>query len=257
MTCAQPSLVRQRRPGPVGLGRRTAKSTGTISLPSPMTTSSSTPSMPSTTRLCCPLHHVPTNSSLLLYFRKTESSSTHVHCQRLRVASLIVSMWRQSDQDILTEFAEPLEPGAFGQGAQDARGQVLVPSARAGQLIGIDAAEERGEHEGKDFPEQLLLGSQTAFDLGNEVIGQTEIIESLAQRFDIALGLFLLVFMALLGVEATPFESVGLLFDVSSGAGHGDVLRLRDGRYERRRTPCPMWERNGNEILRAPTYRYK
>jgi len=160
-------------------------------------------------------------------------------------------------EDLLTELAEPLEPGTFGQGAQDARGQVLVPSARAGQLIGIDAAEERGEHEGKDFPEQLLLGSQTAFDLGNEVIGQTEIIESLAQRFDIALGLFLLVFMALLGVEATPFDRFGLLFDVSSGAGHGDVLRLRDDRYAGRRTPCPMWERNGNEILRAPTYRYK
>src|SRR6266699_2690442 len=80
---------------PAELGAAT--SPGTISLPSPMTTSSSTPSMPSTTRLCCPLHHVPTNSSLLLYVRKTESSSTHVHCQRLRVASLIVSMWRQSD----------------------------------------------------------------------------------------------------------------------------------------------------------------
>src|SRR5882724_911382 len=160
-------------------------------------------------------------------------------------------------EDILTELAEPLEPGTFGQGAQDARGQVLVPSARAGQLIGIAAAEERGEHEGKDFPEELLLGSQTAFDLDNEIIGQTEIIESLAQRFDIALGLFLLVFMALLGVEATPFDRVGLLFDVSSGAGHGDVLRLRDDRYEGRRTPCPMWARNGNEILRAPTYRYK
>src|SRR4029077_2529036 len=160
-------------------------------------------------------------------------------------------------EDILTELAEPLEPRTFGQGAQNARGQVLIPSARAGQLRGIDAAEERGEHEGKDFPEQLLLGSQAAFDLGNEVLGQTEIIEGLAQRFNSALGLFLLVFMALLSVEATPCDRFGLLFDVSSGVGHGDLLRLRDYRYQGRRKPCPMGERNGNEILRAPTHQYK
>ena len=104
----------------------------------------------------------------------------------------------------MTELAEPLEPGTFGQGAQNTRGQVLVPSTRAGQLIGIGAAEERGEHEGKDFPKELLLGSQAAFDLDNEVIGQTEIIEGLAQRFDIALGLFLLAFVALSGVETPP-----------------------------------------------------
>jgi len=107
-------------------------------------------------------------------------------------------------KDILTECAEPLEPGTFGQGAQNARGQVLVPSARAGQLLGIDAAEERGEQEGKDFPEALLLGSPAAFDLANEVIGPTEIIEGLAQRCDIALGLFLLTFVALSGVETPP-----------------------------------------------------
>src|SRR6266446_3882287 len=97
MTCAQPSLVRHRRPGPVGLGRRTAKSTGTINLPSPMTTRRSTPSIPSTTRLCWPLHHVPTSSSWSPYFRNTESSRAHVHCQRLRVAALMASRWRQSD----------------------------------------------------------------------------------------------------------------------------------------------------------------
>ena len=82
--------------------------------------------------------------------------------------------------------------------------EVFIPAARAGQLRGIEAAEKRGEHEGKDFPEELFLGSQAAFDLDNEVIGQTEIIEGLAQRFDIALGLFLLACVALLGVETPP-----------------------------------------------------
>jgi len=82
--------------------------------------------------------------------------------------------------------------------------EVFIPAARAGQLRGIEAAEKRGEHEGKDFPEELFLGSQAAFDLDNEVIGQTEIIEGLAQRFDIALGLFLLAFVTLSGVETPP-----------------------------------------------------
>jgi hypothetical protein len=75
-------------------------------------------------------------------------------------------------QDIVAELAEALKPGAFGQGAQKARGQVLVPAARAGQLIGSDTAEERGEHETEDFPEQLLLHSQAAFDLGHQIVGQ-------------------------------------------------------------------------------------
>jgi hypothetical protein len=113
-------------------------------------------------------------------------------------------MTPQRLQGLLAQLAKPLKPGTFGQGAQNARGQVLVPSARAGQLIGIEAAEERGDHEGQDFPEELLLGSQAAFELDHEVIGQTEIIEGLAQRFDIALGLFLLACVALLGVETPP-----------------------------------------------------
>jgi hypothetical protein len=43
MTWSQCSLSRHRPPGPVGLGRRMAKSTGTMSLPSPITTMSRTP----------------------------------------------------------------------------------------------------------------------------------------------------------------------------------------------------------------------
>ena len=104
---------------------------------------------------------------------------------------------------IVTARAEPLEPGTCGHGAQQARGQVLVPSTRAGQLRGLAAAAERGEQEGKACPEELLLGSPAACDLDNEVSGPTEMIEGVAQRFEVALGLFLLAFVAFLGVE-TP-----------------------------------------------------
>src|ERR687884_46095 len=36
-------------------------------------------------------HHVPTRPNCSPYFLKTESSPTHVHCQRLRVASLLLA----------------------------------------------------------------------------------------------------------------------------------------------------------------------
>src|SRR6187399_2155692 len=55
------SLSWHLRPGPLGLGRRMAKSTGMMSLPSPMTTSKSTPSMPKTGRLNWPLYQRPTS----------------------------------------------------------------------------------------------------------------------------------------------------------------------------------------------------
>src|SRR5215468_12616289 len=73
-----------------------AKSTGTTSLPSPITTTSNTPSMPASTRCSWPLHQVPTSPNCSPYFLKTESSPTQVHCQRLRVASLLLAAERQS-----------------------------------------------------------------------------------------------------------------------------------------------------------------
>jgi hypothetical protein len=135
-------------------------------------------------------------------------------------------MTPKRSQDLLAKLAEPLEPGTFGEGAQQTRGQILVPSARARSLIGIDATEKRGEHEAEDFAEQLLLSSQAAFDLCDEVVGQAQVMESLVEGFDITLGLFLLAFVSLLSVETTPCDSFGLLFDGSSGADHRDVLRL-------------------------------
>jgi len=92
--------------------------------------------------------------------------------------------------------------------------------------MGTSAAKEGRKHEAKDFAEQLLLRSQAAFDLNDQVIGQAEVIEGLPERFDIVLGLALLVCMAFLSVEATTFDRFGLLFDISFGSGHGGFLRL-------------------------------
>src|SRR5215470_13862028 len=94
MPCTQRSLSRQGALGPCGSGRRMAKSTGTTSLPSPMTTTRRTPSIPESTRCSWPLHQVPTKPNCAPYFLKTESSATQVHCQRLRVAALLLAVCR-------------------------------------------------------------------------------------------------------------------------------------------------------------------
>src|SRR5215468_8567649 len=96
MLWTQCSLSRHGAPGPVELGRRMAKSTGTTSLPSPMTTTRRTPSMPESTRCSWPLHQVPTKLNCSPYFLNTESSATQVHCQRLRVAALWLAAERHS-----------------------------------------------------------------------------------------------------------------------------------------------------------------
>jgi hypothetical protein len=46
------------------------------------------------------------------------------------------------------------------------------------------------------------------------------------KRFDIALGLSLLSFMPLFGVEAAPLDSFRVLFGVSFSRGHGSFLRI-------------------------------
>src|SRR5262249_39442081 len=89
-------FVAARCPRAVGSGCRMAKSTGTTSLPSPITTTRRTPSIPESTRCSCLLHQVPTSPNCSPYFLKTESSPTHVHCQRLRVAALLLAAERQS-----------------------------------------------------------------------------------------------------------------------------------------------------------------
>src|SRR5215813_7967106 len=126
MTCNQHSLSRQGAPGPVGLGRRIAKSTGTTNLPSPMTTTRSTPSIPESTRFSWPLHQVPTSPNCWPYFLKTESSPTHVHCQRLRVASLMLATWRHSG----TSTSRPKRRSRFNQERLGS-----APSKRAGRFL--------------------------------------------------------------------------------------------------------------------------
>ncbi len=133
----------------------------------------------------------------------------------------------------------------------------LVPSPRSGQRMGTAAPQEGGKHEADDFPEELLLGAQAAFDLDDEVIRHAHVVEGLGQGFDSALGLALLVLMACFRMQPSAVDGVSVLFDVSLGAGHGAFLRLVCQLYDFRRTPCPIWGRQGQGFCGATSSVYK
>jgi hypothetical protein len=90
----------------------------------------------------------------------------------------------------------------------------------------MEAAEERGEHEAKDIAEELLLSSQAAFDLGDQVVGQAHVVEGLGEGLNIALGLAPLVLVTLLGMETTAFDGFGGFCGVSFAWCHGAFLRI-------------------------------
>src|SRR5262245_11568549 len=84
-------FVPTRCPRAGGIGPTDGKVDGHQQFPSPITTTRRTPSMPESTRCSWPLHQVPTSPNCSPYFLNTESSPTQVHCQRLRVPSILLA----------------------------------------------------------------------------------------------------------------------------------------------------------------------
>src|SRR6266849_6754005 len=80
---------------------------------------------------------------------------------------------------------------------------------------GTEAPKEGGKHKAEDFPEELLLGSQAAFDLDDEVIRQAHVVEGLVQGVDIALGVAWLLLMAFFRMQTPAVDGLSVLFDVS------------------------------------------
>src|SRR6266545_3898149 len=155
MTCSHLNLSRQGPPGPVGSGRRMAKSTGTTNLPSPTTTTSNIPSMPESTRCSWPLHQVPTRPNWSPYFLNTESSATQVHCQRLRVASLLVAACRHSGASTST-------PKRLSRLSQERLGSAL--SRREGKFLSQPRTRHNSElvrhpNSGGNITPTILLNS--------------------------------------------------------------------------------------------------
>src|ERR687887_211303 len=68
-------------------------------------------------------------------------------------------MTPQRHQHLKSQTPQPLEPGAFGQNAQQPRGPVLVPASHPTQLRGGAATKEGGEHHPDYFAQEFVLAA--------------------------------------------------------------------------------------------------
>jgi hypothetical protein len=130
----------------------------------------------------------------------------------------------QRHQHLQTQASQSLEPGALGQRAEQAGGQVLVPPAHTTQFRVGAAPEQRGTHHPDDFPQELVLAAQAPFDLGHEVLRKPQVIEGLLEGLGGVLRLAPITFEALVSFEAAALSGFRVFFDVLCGGGHSVLL---------------------------------
>src|SRR5262245_34684968 len=227
MSCTQCSLSRHGAPGPVGSGRRMAKSTGTTSLPSPITTTRRTPSIPESTRCSWPLHHVPTRPNCSPYFLKTESSPTHGHCQRLRVASLLLAAERQSG-------SSTSKPKRLRRLIQERLGR--APSRRNGRFLSqprtrhssvLVRQPKRGGHITPTiFPRSLCWLRKRPSISVTRSSGSPRSSRACSRALAALLRLAAVALEAFNSGAATTLSGFGVAFLIGCGPSHAVLLRL-------------------------------
>src|SRR5215475_11947547 len=112
----------------------------------------------------------------------------------------------QGDQHLQAQAAESLDPGPFGQCTEQTRGQVFIPAPYAAQL-GVGATpEERGKHHTDDLAQQFLLAPQTPCDLGDQVFGEPQVLQSLVKGLSGLLRLAAVTGEALLSVAVATLS---------------------------------------------------
>ena len=136
-----------------------------------------------------------------------------------------MGMAPNGQENLQAQAPETFDPGAFRQSAEQSGRHILVPSAHAREFMAMSTSKERGKHETDDFAQQLLLGLQAAFNLGDQRIGKIQVFEGLMDGLNIVLGLSTLLLEAFLGFESTAFSGFGLFGGVSFHGGHGEILR--------------------------------
>jgi hypothetical protein len=90
--------------------------------------------------------------------------------------TLGLSMAPDAQENLKAQTPEPFEPGAFGESAQEFGGDILIPSPHACEFMKMSSAKESGKHDANDFAQELLLSLQAAFNLGDEGIGEAQIL---------------------------------------------------------------------------------
>jgi hypothetical protein len=86
------------------------------------------------------------------------------------------------------------------------------------------APEQRRTHHPDDFPQELALAAQTAFDFGHEVFRKPQLIEGLLEGRSSVLCLAAVAREALLRCAITAALGFGVVFGVSCVWGHGVLL---------------------------------
>jgi hypothetical protein len=81
--------------------------------------------------------------------------------------TFVLGIAPDGEEYLQTQAPQTFEPGAFGQGTQELRGEILVPSTHSGEFMTLSTAKESGKHEADDFAQELLLSLQAAFDLSD------------------------------------------------------------------------------------------
>src|SRR6266851_8822213 len=95
--------------------------------------------------------------------------------------AFVLGMAPNGDEHLKAQAPESFEPGSFGQSVEQPGRDMLVPSAHPGEFMAMSASKERGKHESDDFAQQLLLGLQAAFDLGDQGIREIQVLQGLME----------------------------------------------------------------------------
>src|SRR5215831_5743874 len=130
----------------------------------------------------------------------------------------------QRDQHLQAQASESLDPGPLGQRPEQVRGQIFVPTPHAAQF-GVRAAPKEGRtHHPDDLAQKFLLAAQTPFDLGDQVVGEAQVMEGVLQDLRGVLRLATITCEALLRGAAATLSGLRVFFEVSWGGGHGALL---------------------------------
>jgi hypothetical protein len=112
-------------------------------------------------------------------------------------------------------------PFVLRQGTQDLPGQILVPAAYSGQLVGRPAPKHGGEHDPKDVSQPLPQSLQPPLDLDDQGLWQPQIAQRLFQGLQVALRARLLALEPFAGLLEAALCGLVLSSLGACQGGHG------------------------------------
>jgi hypothetical protein len=179
MTCSQVNLSRQGRPNSAGSGRRTVKSTGMISFPSPITTSSNAIDAKANTMFLAAVPGTHQAQLLAILLEDTVVSHPRPLAATAGGGAFVCHVPPQAHQPVLAQALRAPDPFLLGQRAQDPPGQVPIPAPDPAQLPIAAAAKCRGKHHPKHLAHELLLGLQAPLHLFGDGLWQLQLLQGL------------------------------------------------------------------------------